>query len=161
LKRALTPATNPAGLGSSAAAVYAAIVMIVNATHHHAVIDPQVVIAALGAAGFLYARFKVTPVADPKDGNGQPLVAATAVPAVTVNATATPGAEIGRQIIAAMQAYEGRPRGGYASGGNVAPGFSPVPPVSDSPEKTLIPPAAAAAEQPPAAAGPAEPAVPE
>jgi hypothetical protein len=49
--------------------------MIWNATHGHAVIDPQVVIAALGAAAFLYTRFKVTPVADPKDGNGQPLVA--------------------------------------------------------------------------------------
>jgi hypothetical protein len=75
LKRALTPATNPAGLGSSLAAVYAAAVMIWNASHHHAVIDPQVIIAAVGAAAFLYARFKVTPVADPKDGNGQPLVA--------------------------------------------------------------------------------------
>jgi hypothetical protein len=50
--------------------------MILNATHHHGVIDPQVIIAALGAAAFLYARFKVTPVADPKDGNGQPLAAA-------------------------------------------------------------------------------------
>jgi hypothetical protein len=76
LKRALTPATNPTGLGSSIAAVYAAVVMIWNASHHHAVIDPQVIVAALGAAAFLYARFKVTPVADPKDGNGQPLVAA-------------------------------------------------------------------------------------
>ena len=54
--------------------------MIWNATHHHAVIDPQVIIAAVGAAAFLYARFKVTPVADPKDGNGQPLVAAVAAP---------------------------------------------------------------------------------
>jgi hypothetical protein len=49
--------------------------MIWNASHHHAVIDPQVIVAALGAAAFLYARFKVTPVADPKDGNGQPLIA--------------------------------------------------------------------------------------
>jgi hypothetical protein len=75
VKRALVPATNPTGIGSSIAAVYAAVVMIVNASHHHAVIDPQVIVAALGAAAFLYARFKVTPVADPKDGNGQPLVA--------------------------------------------------------------------------------------
>ena len=51
--------------------------MIWNATHHHAVIDPQVIIAAVGAAAFLYARFKVTPVADPKDGNGAPLKAVT------------------------------------------------------------------------------------
>lgn len=75
-KRALSPNTNATGLGSAAAAIYAAVVMIWNATHHHAVIDPQVVIAAIGAAAFLYSRFKVTPVADPKDGNGQPLVAA-------------------------------------------------------------------------------------
>ncbi len=80
LKRALAPATNPTGIGSSAAAIYAAVVMILNAAHHHAVIDPQVVIAALAAAAFLYSRMKVTPVADPKDGNGQPLVAAHTAP---------------------------------------------------------------------------------
>jgi hypothetical protein len=73
MKRALTPALNPTGLGSSAAAIYAAVVMILNATHHRGVIDPQVVVAALGAVAFLYARFKVTPVADPRDGNGVPL----------------------------------------------------------------------------------------
>jgi hypothetical protein len=76
MKRALTPALNPTGLGSAAAAVYAAVVMIWNATHHQGVIDPQVIIAALAAAVFLYSRFKVTPVADPKDGNGRPLVPA-------------------------------------------------------------------------------------
>jgi hypothetical protein len=75
VKRALTPSLNPTGLGSAAAAVYAAVVMIWNATHHQGVIDPQVVIAAVAAAAFLYSRFKVTPVADPKDGNGQPLAA--------------------------------------------------------------------------------------
>jgi len=73
VKRALTPTLNPTGLGSAAAAIYAAVVMIWNATHHHAVIDPQVIVAAIGAAAFLYTRFKVTPVADPKDGNGVPL----------------------------------------------------------------------------------------
>ncbi len=76
MKRALSPSTNAAGIGSAAAAIYAAAVMIWNATHHHAVIDPQVIIAAVGAAAFLYTRFRVTPVADPKDGNGQPLVTA-------------------------------------------------------------------------------------
>ena len=80
MKRALSPSLNPTGLGSAAAAIYAAVIMIVHATHHQGVIDPQVVIAALAAAGFLYSRFKVTPVADPKDGNGQPLAAV--VPAV-------------------------------------------------------------------------------
>ena len=81
LKRALTPATNPAGLGSAAAAIYAAVVMILNATSHRGVIDPQVIVAAIAAAAFLYSRMKVTPVADPKDGNGQPLVAAVTAPA--------------------------------------------------------------------------------
>jgi hypothetical protein len=92
LKRALAPATNPTGLGSAVAAIYAAIVMIVNATHHHAVIDPQVIVAALGAAAFLYARFKVTPVADPKDGNGQPLVAAVPPAVVPPEKTLVPPA---------------------------------------------------------------------
>jgi hypothetical protein len=50
-------------------------VAIWNASHHHAAIDPQVILAALGAAAFFYARTKVTPTADPKDGNGQPLIA--------------------------------------------------------------------------------------
>lgn len=79
MKRALTPGLNPTGLGSAAAAVYAAAVMIWNATHHQGVIDPQVIVAALTAAAFLYSRFKVTPTADPKDGNGQPLTAAADV----------------------------------------------------------------------------------
>ena len=97
MKRALTPATNPTGIGSSIAAIYAAAVMIWNATHHHGVIDPQVIIAALTAAAFLYARFKVTPVADPKDGNGQPLttvavaaMAAGSLPQRTGNVTVVP-----------------------------------------------------------------------
>jgi hypothetical protein len=72
-KRALSPSTNATGLASAAAAIYAAAVMIYNAVNHHAVIDPQVVIAAIGAAAFLYTRFKVTPIADPRDGNGNPL----------------------------------------------------------------------------------------
>jgi hypothetical protein len=73
VKRVLSPALNPTGIGAAAAAIYAAVVMIYHAVHHAGVIDPQVLVAAAGAAAFLYARFKVTPVADPKDGNGQPL----------------------------------------------------------------------------------------
>lgn len=76
MKRALSPSLNPTGLGSAIAAVYAGVVMILNAVHHQGVIDPQVIIAAIGAVAFLYARFKVTPVADPRDGNGTPLKAA-------------------------------------------------------------------------------------
>ena len=84
VKRVLAPALNPAGLAGAAAAIYAAVVMILNATHHHGVIDPQVIVAALGAAAFLYTRGKVTPVADPKDGAGVPLVPAPAPPAPSV-----------------------------------------------------------------------------
>ena len=73
MKRVLSPSLNPAGLGAAIAAVYAAVIMIWNASHHHGVIDPQVLVAALGAAVFLYTRMKVTPVADPRDGNGKPL----------------------------------------------------------------------------------------
>ena len=88
-KRVLSPATNATGLGSAAAAIYAAVVMIWNVSHHQAAIDPQVIIAAIGAAAFLYTRFKVTPVADPRDGNGQALVAA---PALAPPAQVQPGA---------------------------------------------------------------------
>ena len=74
MKRALSPVLNPTGIGAAIAAIYAAVVMIWNASHHHGVLDPQVIVAALGAAAFLYTRFKVTPVADPKDGDGHRLV---------------------------------------------------------------------------------------
>ena len=76
MKRILSPVTNSAGLSAAALAVYAAIVMIVNATHHHGVIDVPVIVAALAAVSALYTRQKVTPVADPRDGNRQPLVPA-------------------------------------------------------------------------------------
>ncbi len=77
LKRTLTPTLNPAGIGSALAALYALGQAIWNAAHHHAAIDPQVVLAALAAAAFLYTRFKVTPVGDPRDGNGAPLAVRT------------------------------------------------------------------------------------
>ncbi len=76
LKRALSPKLNPAGLGSSIAAVYAAGVVVWNTTHNHAPIDPQVIGAGVTALLFLYARFKVTPIADPKTSDGVPLVPA-------------------------------------------------------------------------------------
>jgi len=74
MKRALSPTLNPTGIGSAAAALYAGIVMVYNALNNQAVIDPQVIIAAVAAGAFLYSRFRVTPVADPRDGNGAPLV---------------------------------------------------------------------------------------
>ena len=88
-RRALTPTLNPTGIGSALAALYAAGVAIWNATHHHGVIDPQVIIAAVTAAGFLYTRFKVTPVADPVDAAGRPLVPQPTIPA---SLTTTSGA---------------------------------------------------------------------
>lgn len=76
VKRALSPVLNPTGIGAAVAAIYAAVVMVWNATHNAGVIDPQVLVAAAAAAALLYTRFKVTPVADPRDGNGQPLAPA-------------------------------------------------------------------------------------
>lgn len=75
MKRLLTPSLNPTGIASAVAAIYAATVMIINAVHHHGVIDPPVIVAAVSAAAFLWARYNVTPVADPRDGDGAPLKA--------------------------------------------------------------------------------------
>jgi len=74
VKRAISPTLNPAGLMATGGAVYAATAMILNAYHGHGVIDPPVIIAAVGAVAALLTRQVVTPVADPKDGNGNPLV---------------------------------------------------------------------------------------
>jgi hypothetical protein len=88
MKRLVSPALNPAGLMAAAGAVYAAAVMITNAVHHHGIIDPAVIVAAVGAVAALLARQVVTPVADPRDGNGEPLLrAATPQPAAAGQAT--------------------------------------------------------------------------
>ena len=76
MPRMLNPLTNPNGYVSAAGAVFAAALMITNALHHHGIIDPPVIVAAVGAVGALFARQKVTPVADPRDGNGDKLTAA-------------------------------------------------------------------------------------
>jgi hypothetical protein len=73
VKRTLSPVTNPAGLSAAGMAVYAAAVMIYNTANHHGVINVPVIIAAVAAVAAWYTRQKVTPVADPKDGNGAPL----------------------------------------------------------------------------------------
>jgi hypothetical protein len=83
MKRALSPHLNPTGLTSAAAAIYAVAVMIVNAYHHHGILDPQVIVAALAAVAALLTRQVVTPVGDPKDGNGNPLTSAPPAPALT------------------------------------------------------------------------------
>lgn len=72
--RAISPVYNATGISAAVAAVYACVVMVVNAIHHTGIIDPQVIVAAVGAALFLYSRFKVTPVADPRTADGVPLV---------------------------------------------------------------------------------------
>ncbi len=74
MRRAVSPSLNPAGLMSAGMAVYAAAVMILNAYHHHGVIDPPVIVAAVGAVAALLTRQAVTPVRDPRDGNGLALM---------------------------------------------------------------------------------------
>ena len=96
MKRLLSLSTNTTGLSAAAAAIYAAVVMIWHATHHAGVIDPQVIVAALGAAAFLYARLTVTPIADPRNATGQPLVpdyTPAAAPAAPSNVTIQPPAQ--------------------------------------------------------------------
>lgn len=90
MKRALSPSLNPTGIGAAIAAVYAAVVMIWNATHHHGVIDPQVIIGAAAAIWLVYTRFVVTPVKDPKDGDGHPLVHARGSSAAPSSVTIMP-----------------------------------------------------------------------
>ena len=81
MPRLLNPMLNPNGYLSAAGAVFAAAIMIANAVHHHGIIDPPVIVAAVGAVGALFTRQLVTPVRDPKDGNGKPLAPQPAAPA--------------------------------------------------------------------------------
>jgi hypothetical protein len=74
VNRNLSPSTNPAGITAAIAALYAAGAAIWHAVAGHAAIDPSVIIAALTAFAAALTRQVVTPVSDPKDGNGQPLV---------------------------------------------------------------------------------------
>jgi hypothetical protein len=82
LPRSLSLTTNPAGWLAAAGAVFAAATMIYNAVNHHGVIDTGVIVAAAGAVGAILTRSAVTPVADPKNGAGVPLV--PVVPVVPV-----------------------------------------------------------------------------
>ena len=83
MKRNLSLTLNPAGLTAAAGAIYAAVAMLYNAHYHHGVINSAVIIAGLAAVAGLLTRQVVTPTADPRDGNGKPLVPA-AVAAETV-----------------------------------------------------------------------------
>ena len=83
LPRTLNPSLNATGYMAAAGAVFAAAVMIWNATHHHGVISVPVILAAITATGSLLTRQVVTPVADPVDGAGRTLVpVADAAPAL-------------------------------------------------------------------------------
>lgn len=102
MSRLTSPSLNPTGLMAAAGAVYAAVVMITNAYHHKGVIDPQVIVAAVGAVAALLTRQVVTPVADPRDGNGDALVRSGQQPSVVLppQVTAEQDEKI-RQILAA------------------------------------------------------------
>ena len=93
--RALSPALNPTGYAAVIGTVYAAAVMIWNAYNHHGVISAPVIIAAVAAVTALLTRQVVTPVADPVDGAGRPLVPAP-LPAA---ASAPPGAGASTPLI--------------------------------------------------------------
>jgi len=122
VKRLLSPSTNATGLGAAVAGIYAAIQMVINLTSHKAGygFDPQVIVAAVGAALFLWTRFKVTPVADPRDGNGNPLVSALAVDVAALNRPAPVNEPPGNVV---------------ASSGNVTvlPPGQPAPPPANGP----------------------------
>lgn len=91
IPRALSPATNPAGWLAAAGAVFAAAVMTYNAVSHHGVIDTGVIVAAVGAVGALLTRQVVTPVSDPKDGAGRPLLPVSPVTPPVPPYTVAPG----------------------------------------------------------------------
>lgn len=88
LPRTLHPALNPAGYMAAASAIYAAVTAIYNAYNHHGALSAPVIIAALTAVASLLTRQVVTPVADPKDGNGDPLVTAAVPPTGDVHIVA-------------------------------------------------------------------------
>lgn len=67
--------TEPARVGSVAAAVYAAGVMLYRAfVEHTGVLDADVLVAAVVAVYGLWVRAQVTPLARPRDAAGRPLL---------------------------------------------------------------------------------------
>lgn len=65
----------PAAVGAAALATYAALAMLYRALiDHTGPVDTDVLVAAAGALYSLYTRWKVTPVAEPKDANRVRLV---------------------------------------------------------------------------------------
>ena len=111
MKRLLSPSLNPAGLMAAAGAVYIAVTVTVNAVQHHGLIDPQVYVAAVGAVAALLTRQVVTPVADPRDGNGEALLRSGQQPSVALPAQVTAAQdEKIRQILATDSGREEPPQ---------------------------------------------------
>jgi hypothetical protein len=79
IARLLHPKLNPGGYMAAAGAVYAAIVMILNAVHSHGVISVPVIVSAAAAVTSLLSRHYVTPVADPRTATGVQLIPVTQV----------------------------------------------------------------------------------
>jgi hypothetical protein len=132
VKRVLSPKLNPAGYMSAGLAVYAAVVMIVNVVHGRGVVDPPVVVAGVSAVLALLTRQAVTPVADPRDGNGAPLQAVPPVlsigPGFTIGVQ--PGSvptgtekQAGEAIVRLIEKYQAE-----RSAGTSVPWTPPVPP---------------------------------
>jgi len=67
---------NPTGYLAASGAVYAAAAMVYNAHYHHGVLSTPVLLAAIGAVAGVLLHTQVTPVAAPRDGNGNPLIPA-------------------------------------------------------------------------------------
>lgn len=63
----------PAAVGAALAAVYAAVIMAVRAYQGEGVLDWDLLVAAGAAVWGLWTRSKVTPLAKPRDNDGDRL----------------------------------------------------------------------------------------
>lgn len=63
----------PAAVGAIVAAVYAAAISVYRATTGQGVIEPDLIVAAVTAVWGIWTRMQVTPVAKPRDENGDHL----------------------------------------------------------------------------------------
>lgn len=113
LPRALHPATNAPGLTAAAGAIYAAATMLYNAHYHHGVLSTPVLVSGAAAIIALLTRFVVTPVADPVDGAGRPLVPDLTAP--------VPAAALGGAVLDTLRAEAGLPPLPPATGITVVP----------------------------------------
>lgn len=63
----------PAAVGATLAVVYAAVVMAVRAYRGEGVLEPDLLVAAATAVWGLWTRTRVTPLARPRDADGEHL----------------------------------------------------------------------------------------